>query len=981
MREYQKLSLRKTQNNRQHFLKGRMDSPPPYCCSSGTASSSLSQPISLEFGPPPISLQNLSSSKENWPKEERNNEGGFNSFIKTSKPPNRFIKYGGNPIKFDDLIYGSESLNNFCWKNNENKRKKTSLMIFSSSDDLTTSDSEICKYSSINRGGRTNEEINRMINFGKFPSLSTIYPNNSSLSLDDSEQQKEMLTTRRHYNNEGGGLLTLSDSETEMTNYLNKNKKEFNIDGGHHHLINKLKKQKTPQRIPALEMVEEISPVLPRPNLNDEDFDVPPLPRPLQSIGREWRPIQTSTLANLHSFLPRTNPRQQKKNGGGIVNNNLPQVIPLDPPRSLFDPFFPQQSSSSSTTISVRPEQFNLPSALAKSFGIKGILFIQIAIVGNSLLIVHVRNGALFLENSPSSCYVKVEIRRSPSNRKRSKYDHRFRSKLSSEVRESNWPEFFDDFQFKISPINLQYGDKLGLSLYITTTTTNISSSTSSSLPSAAIAPAAELLGRMSFSLRKFFRIAKQQQNDLINGRQQSIQICDGGFFLLPDRLGQQSHLSQNNILHKKYYDEIGVTGCSSISSNSSFGSPFKMMSEPEWAPSLVPNLGRTNFLKNTNFGKNQKIAATNNCSNSSSSQSGVDCKRRQMMADSSDFTSLTSSIDGGGVHNVEEDSFNGSGGNIENLNKNNNCSSSFTSSSSRLPPKPSQKQIYSSTSTSTTELPLNKKENKEELNNNKQPQPQQFIKRNSVTNSAPLTDKLQRKNQLGPLGRTFNFLKSKLDFSLSASVLCPSKEECRLWQEDFFTLLSHKYGCMLFREFLQSEFSEENLDFWLDVENFKQMKDSKKQTLQKAQQIYDTYIKELAPKEVNLDSETRMKTKNGLQSIPLKTDIFNLAQNKIEQLMSKDSYSRFLKSEQYLDLLDDIPNVGDKPRSASNGLLRVSSTKSNGSILNNKRSTASRSPSLSPKLGFGGGGRCVRRNTCSPTSPVTSLQIPCIRE
>uniref|UniRef100_A0A1I8B5L8 Uncharacterized protein n=1 Tax=Meloidogyne hapla TaxID=6305 RepID=A0A1I8B5L8_MELHA len=77
------------------------------------------------------------------------------------------------------------------------------------------------------------------------------------------------------------------------------------------------------------------------------------------------------------------------------------------------------------------------------------------------------------------SFFLKVEIRRSPSNRKRTKYDHRFRSKLSSEVRDSNWPEFFDDFQFKISPINLQYGDKLGLSLY----TTNISS------PSATIAP------------------------------------------------------------------------------------------------------------------------------------------------------------------------------------------------------------------------------------------------------------------------------------------------------------------------------------------------------------------------------------------------------------------------------------------------------------------------------------------------------------
>uniref|UniRef100_A0A1I8B5C9 RGS domain-containing protein n=1 Tax=Meloidogyne hapla TaxID=6305 RepID=A0A1I8B5C9_MELHA len=443
------------------------------------------------------------------------------------------------------------------------------------------------------------------------------------------------------------------------------------------------------------------------------------------------------------------------------------------------------------------------------------------------------------------------------------------------------------------------------------------------------------------------------------------------------------------------------------------------MMSEPEWAPSLIPNLGRNNFIKNTNFGKNQKIAATNNeinlnlnnCSHSSSSQStGVDCKRRalQIMAvtDSSDFTSsvLTSSIDGG-IHsfnsgNVENKQIKQSSSSSNKNNKSWNCSS-------RPPPPPipsqqqiikiqlqqpqltktkineNKKQIFSSSS--STELPLNEKEEKEEINikrisslNKQQQQPQQqFIKRNSVTNSAPLTDKMQRKNQLGPFGRTFYFLKSKLDFSLSASVLCPSKEECRLWQEDFFTLLSHKYGCMLFREFLQSEFSEENLDFWLDVENFKQMKDSKKQTLQKAQQIYDTYIKELAPKEVNLDSETRMKTKNGLQSIPLKTDIFNLAQNKIEQLMSKDSYSRFLKSEQYLDLLDDIPNIGDKPRSASNGLLRVSSTKSNGSILN-KRSTASRSPSLSPKLG--GAGRCVRRNTCSPVSPVT-LQIPCIRE
>ena len=90
----------------------------------------------------------MSSSKENWPKEGNDWNGGrFNSFLatstSTSSRPHRF-KYGGRPIKFDDLIYGSESLDEFCWQNNE---KKTSLMIFSSSEDLTTSDSEICRYS------------------------------------------------------------------------------------------------------------------------------------------------------------------------------------------------------------------------------------------------------------------------------------------------------------------------------------------------------------------------------------------------------------------------------------------------------------------------------------------------------------------------------------------------------------------------------------------------------------------------------------------------------------------------------------------------------------------------------------------------------------------------------------------------------------------------------------------------------------------
>jgi regulator of G-protein signaling len=101
----------------------------------------------------------------------------------------------------------------------------------------------------------------------------------------------------------------------------------------------------------------------------------------------------------------------------------------------------------------------------------------------------------------------------------------------------------------------------------------------------------------------------------------------------------------------------------------------------------------------------------------------------------------------------------------------------------------------------------------------------------------------------------------------------------------------------MLFREFLQIEFSEENLEFWLDCEEFRRMKEGGKKAQLRAQQIFNTYIVELAPKEVNLDSETRLKTKAALDKVPLRMDAFNMAQSKIEQLMAKDSYPRWDRS------------------------------------------------------------------------------------
>ncbi|PIO69212.1 regulator of G protein signaling domain protein [Teladorsagia circumcincta] len=57
--------------------------------------------------------------------------------------------------------------------------------------------------------------------------------------------------------------------------------------------------------------------------------------------------------------------------------------------------------------------------------------------------------------------------------------------------------------------------------------------------------------------------------------------------------------------------------------------------------------------------------------------------------------------------------------------------------------------------------------------------------------------------------------------------------------------------GCTLFREFLKKEFSDENVDFWLECEEFKKMKEGKKATIQRAHEIFKEYVAAAAPKEV----------------------------------------------------------------------------------------------------------------------------------
>ncbi|KAM9370927.1 regulator of G-protein signaling 3 isoform 2-T2 [Phaethornis superciliosus] len=140
----------------------------------------------------------------------------------------------------------------------------------------------------------------------------------------------------------------------------------------------------------------------------------------------------------------------------------------------------------------------------------------------------------------------------------------------------------------------------------------------------------------------------------------------------------------------------------------------------------------------------------------------------------------------------------------------------------------------------------------------------------------------------------------SKLDKVLKS--LKPTPEEALKWGDSLEKLLLHKYGLAAFRAFLRTEFSEENLEFWLACEEFKKIK-SQSKMVSKAKKIFAEFIAIQSCKEVNLDSYTREHTKENLQNIT--RSCFDLAQKRIYGLMEKDSYPRFLRSDLYLDIIN----------------------------------------------------------------------------
>lgn len=77
-----------------------------------------------------------------------------------------------------------------------------------------------------------------------------------------------------------------------------------------------------------------------------------------------------------------------------------------------------------------------------------------------------------------------------------------------------------------------------------------------------------------------------------------------------------------------------------------------------------------------------------------------------------------------------------------------------------------------------------------------------------------------------------------------------PTLEEVNMWGQSFDKLMDCPVGRAAFRQFLRTEFSEENMLFWLACEEFTK-ETNKTATEEKARVIYEDYISILSPKEV----------------------------------------------------------------------------------------------------------------------------------
>ncbi|XP_066248260.1 regulator of G-protein signaling 7 isoform X1 [Euwallacea similis] len=128
-----------------------------------------------------------------------------------------------------------------------------------------------------------------------------------------------------------------------------------------------------------------------------------------------------------------------------------------------------------------------------------------------------------------------------------------------------------------------------------------------------------------------------------------------------------------------------------------------------------------------------------------------------------------------------------------------------------------------------------------------------------------------------------------------------PTDKRVKKWGLSMEDLLLDPTGVQEFTNYLQKEKSEENILFWLAVNDLRRT--SQSQVLWKIQEIYENFVKHGSTSEVNIDNQTMDQVLEGMKNNS--RFCFDAAQEHVYNLLlKKDCYPRFVRSDYYKHLL-----------------------------------------------------------------------------
>lgn len=113
--------------------------------------------------------------------------------------------------------------------------------------------------------------------------------------------------------------------------------------------------------------------------------------------------------------------------------------------------------------------------------------------------------------------------------------------------------------------------------------------------------------------------------------------------------------------------------------------------------------------------------------------------------------------------------------------------------------------------------------------------------------------------------------------------------------------ILVDKDGYAAFKSFLQSEFSDENLELWKELQQFYDLPREKRKAF--LFDIYEKYLRPNAPAEINMPSKLIQEVKNVIKSledgepIEISYNLIAHVEKHILQTMRSDAYMRFKRS------------------------------------------------------------------------------------